>query len=339
MVIPSGYKQCKRCKTQFKKWSSRDTASYCPSCNTSRLKRQETKARIKFYYGSKEKDEELKKKRERKAAENKKYWEEQEKRKDPDYLLLKEKKKKLHPLWGFKKPRTFEDAKNKTPYINRKGKWVKHSKRDIPKTTGSVKMSKIKRRSKFKPKVLNVKIPKWTPFVEVKELVEQYEKVLDSVIEKLTEEQVANFRKKIPESVWSNSRYLVQVYDASCQLNVPMKHLSIKNHQNNHFAHDWRDLQRIKNEICGDEKEALEVYPAMSRLVDNSNQFHLWVFMEEAPFKIGWKHGGVSPTQEIANINSKLFGIGEVKQRNMEEGFISDELLLELEDKKMESLK
>jgi hypothetical protein len=39
---------------------------------------------------------------------------------------------------------------------------------------------------------------------------------------------------------------------------------------------DWRVGQRIKNEVCGPEWEAVEVYPAESRVVDTSNEFHLW---------------------------------------------------------------
>lgn len=42
--------------------------------------------------------------------------------------------------------------------------------------------------------------------------------------------------------------------------------------------HDWRELQRIKNELVGEEVEAVEIYPAESRLVDTSNQYHLWCF-------------------------------------------------------------
>ena len=41
--------------------------------------------------------------------------------------------------------------------------------------------------------------------------------------------------------------------------------------------HDWREFQRIKNELCGLEREAVELYPAESRLVDSANQFWLFV--------------------------------------------------------------
>jgi len=42
--------------------------------------------------------------------------------------------------------------------------------------------------------------------------------------------------------------------------------------------HDWRELQRIKNEIVGDEIEAVELYPAESRLLDTANWYWLWCF-------------------------------------------------------------
>lgn len=42
--------------------------------------------------------------------------------------------------------------------------------------------------------------------------------------------------------------------------------------------HDWREIQRIKNEIVGPHVEAVELYPDEDRLVDTSNQYHLWCF-------------------------------------------------------------
>lgn len=53
--------------------------------------------------------------------------------------------------------------------------------------------------------------------------------------------------------------------------------------------HSWRALQRIKNELCGPEREAVEIYPADSRLVDVSNTYHLWVLAEGARFPWGFQ--------------------------------------------------
>ena len=52
--------------------------------------------------------------------------------------------------------------------------------------------------------------------------------------------------------------------------------------------HDWRDLQQIKNLVVGKEVEAVEVYPAESRLVDTSNQYHLWAFIDGYTLPFGY---------------------------------------------------
>ena len=38
----------------------------------------------------------------------------------------------------------------------------------------------------------------------------------------------------------------------------------------------WRDVQWIKNQLLGPEVEAVQLFPAESRLVDLSNQFYLY---------------------------------------------------------------
>jgi hypothetical protein len=53
--------------------------------------------------------------------------------------------------------------------------------------------------------------------------------------------------------------------------------LSIRRRERARLPRDWRDLQRIKAEIVGPEHEAVEIFPAESRLVDSADQFHLWV--------------------------------------------------------------
>jgi len=56
-----------------------------------------------------------------------------------------------------------------------------------------------------------------------------------------------------------------------------MTYLSIKRRDKRHIR-DWRDFQRIKNEIVGPEAEGIEIFPAESRLTDTCNQYHMWVF-------------------------------------------------------------
>jgi hypothetical protein len=58
---------------------------------------------------------------------------------------------------------------------------------------------------------------------------------------------------------------------------------------------DWRDLQRIKNEVTSPDLEAVEIFPAESRLVDSSNQYHLWVFVDGFQFPYGYAERMVTP--------------------------------------------
>jgi hypothetical protein len=81
-----------------------------------------------------------------------------------------------------------------------------------------------------------------------------------------------------PGTIWANSRYIVVMRECGESPGTgPLIWLSIKGVAND-VSHDWRDFQRIKNELVGPEAEAVELYPAESRLVDNANQFHLWAF-------------------------------------------------------------
>lgn len=40
----------------------------------------------------------------------------------------------------------------------------------------------------------------------------------------------------------------------------------------------WAEKQRIKDEVFGRERVAVEVFPPRSEMVDAANLFHLWVF-------------------------------------------------------------
>ena len=53
-------------------------------------------------------------------------------------------------------------------------------------------------------------------------------------------------------------------------------HAAIRNCSNTDIA--WRDKQRIKNELFGADRVAIEVFPPTADLVDGANMYHLWVF-------------------------------------------------------------
>jgi len=67
--------------------------------------------------------------------------------------------------------------------------------------------------------------------------------------------------------------------------------------------HDWRDLQRIKNEVVGEEAEAIEIYPAESRKMDVANQYHLFVFQGQIP--VGFVGRAVQSSREAEQVGAK----------------------------------
>ena len=80
-------------------------------------------------------------------------------------------------------------------------------------------------------------------------------------------------------TIMRNSRYEVLIRDIGNGPLGRIKQLSIKT-LDKAARHDWRDFQRIKNELIGPQYEAIEIYPAEDRLVDTSNQYWLWVFLD-----------------------------------------------------------
>lgn len=91
---------------------------------------------------------------------------------------------------------------------------------------------------------------------------------------------------------YENSRYQVVARRHSYGPYGPYVHLTIRSVDGT-ARHDWRDLQRIKNELVGEEAEAVELYPAESRVVDTANHYHLWVFPEHR-FPFGMQQGELS---------------------------------------------
>lgn len=49
----------------------------------------------------------------------------------------------------------------------------------------------------------------------------------------------------------------------------------------------WDDLFRIKNECGFDNNDAIEVYPALDKLVNVANMRHLWILKDRLTFDLG----------------------------------------------------
>lgn len=73
--------------------------------------------------------------------------------------------------------------------------------------------------------------------------------------------------------------YQVAVREADNGFGATMVAISIRRVDREPVT-DWRDMQAIKNAVVGEECEAIEIYPAESRLVDTANQRLLWAFVD-----------------------------------------------------------
>lgn len=83
-----------------------------------------------------------------------------------------------------------------------------------------------------------------------------------------------------------NNRYSVQISDEATDWGLVI-HLWIRRHDGE-MVRSWADMQRIKNELIGDDHVAVEVFPAQQDLVDDANIAHLWVLPKEfaLPFSL-----------------------------------------------------
>jgi hypothetical protein len=118
-------------------------------------------------------------------------------------------------------------------------------------------------------------------------------------------QQATTLRKS--RKVFVNDIYTVFVRDVDWPGVGPMKHLSIKRNDKEPI-HDWRHLQQIKNMLVGPECEGVEIYPAESRLIDEANQYHLWVFTDpEIKIPIGPRNRIVAGQDTVSGAKQRPF--------------------------------
>ena len=87
-------------------------------------------------------------------------------------------------------------------------------------------------------------------------------------------------------------------------------YLSIR-HIDRKAIRDWRHFQRIKNELAGENREALEIFPPEEFLVDTANQYHLWVMPEGQTTPFTWKsQGRIVGNKGDAEVMRKMVDLG-----------------------------
>jgi len=126
---------------------------------------------------------------------------------------------------------------------------------------------------------------------------------------------------------WKNDVYAVQIFRGPACLCFSAKNAG--NEKNPHSGwpemiwlsikrldreaiFQWRDMQAIKNELIGPEHEAVQIFPAESRLVDTSNQFHLWCMAEEG---LAWPFGYLE-REVMDKADAKMRGAKQTDQES-----------------------
>jgi len=89
-------------------------------------------------------------------------------------------------------------------------------------------------------------------------------------------------KQTVDDELWENKTHSVLVYP-HCEPGVAgvgvmdgWVTLSIKR-KDRQAECDWRIFMRIKNELVGEEREAFQLFPSMSRVMDTANQYFLFV--------------------------------------------------------------
>lgn len=158
----------------------------------------------------------------------------------------------------------------------------------------------------YRERIRRQDYPAWTPFVPAivdpaqfytPEAQERF-RILGEKAGKTMEEMQAVYLTTLDDEIYLNSRYQVAIRRTPTDDGeggiIEMVHISVKR-LDQRTIHDWRDMQRIKNELLGPNCEAVELYPAVERVVDTANQYHMWgVNSGTYRWPIGWDQGSLA---------------------------------------------
>lgn len=143
---------------------------------------------------------------------------------------------------------------------------------------------------------------KWIPLVRSEEFKQWHPEIISWTMQEYKIDQAGAIKMLEADmakcETWVNDLYQVQ----KRYLDNGMVHLNIRRRDGAAVLRDWRHFQQIKNELIGEECEAIELYPAESRKVDTSNKYHLYGAPDpEFRFPVGWEDRDVG-YQEHRNI-------------------------------------
>jgi hypothetical protein len=90
--------------------------------------------------------------------------------------------------------------------------------------------------------------------------------------------------------IMQNNLYTVQIFSHSAKVYpdayADIGHFLVRRNDEGPIR-SWSDMQRIKNELAGPDRVAVEVYPEESNLVDQANCYHLWIMPPDYKLPFG----------------------------------------------------
>ncbi len=102
--------------------------------------------------------------------------------------------------------------------------------------------------------------------------------------------KLISVKKSDTTEVWENEIYRVRKTQLAVEeLDCIVAHLTISRHDLREVV-DWRHKQQIKNQLLGEQEEAVEIFPPEKDLVDAVNAFHLWSMVGKRT-GLGWSDG------------------------------------------------
>ena len=93
---------------------------------------------------------------------------------------------------------------------------------------------------------------------------------------------------------WQNNMYACAVYDDDDDIG----HCTIQRLDCTP-ARDWRHLQAIKNQLYGEDRQAIEIYPPQNDVLDVANTTHLWVLPKGKELDIGLESRSVAVVKKL----------------------------------------
>ena len=147
------------------------------------------------------------------------------------------------------------------------------------------------------------------------EMIEHYQAAAAAIGRPISRQEA----KKAAAAHRREAVFIVEVEGTPYQANVEpakirpgfpdMTHLSIRR-VDRQLVKDWRHLQEIKNALLDPECEAVELYPAESRLIDSADQWHLWAFRHPGlHFPFGFEAGRMTTDSPSPGVTQRPFRV------------------------------